>query len=376
MKKEEFIKWPDIIKIPDPETTRTIFFHVVVHFWRAENDPHYFQSHFFPQDVSQVLLRIDHRLYKSGRYHVYEIGKEDWVGVWDETPYHVEFQPGISSLYLDHGDYRHDFQLFLRSFLKHIKEHVRYYPLLESVYKMVEASPLVPWKCSVCRSYNDWSSKVVHMLMLDNTPVAPSSLLYLLTHQNKKMGISLPDAFVSQFSSLSELLMVALRRFFHCFEKICEQTSATDPIVILNYLIMILEKYVSVYTIDQIHEFEQNCARDMKTCLYKEFKFLQTRNIAIHSFPRDMMIIRDIFPMLVSVWSMSAEPLEGSSPGMLLLFYHMLLKDPVMNDLDKTHVVRHALDVSMPITRPMTREEKSVFPEYHPLLRHTIFQSS
>lgn len=371
--KDEFITWTDIIRVPDPETTLTILLHVIVHFWRAEYDKEYYQTNVFPQDISQVVLRIDHQLYKQTRYHIYEVGDNDLTGVWDETPYHVGFRGQDKPLcHLDHGDYRHDFQLFLRSFLRNIKDHSRYYPPLHRLVKILENFSLLQWKCSVCRSYNDWSRKVVETILLENVSIAPSSLLFLMTFKNKKMA----ETFQTDCSTLDELLMVAIRRFFLHFEKIHEQTNM-DPIIILENLITILDKYTSVYSADQIHEFEQGCIRDMKTYLYKEFKYLRTRSIGIHYFPRDMMIIRDLFPMLVSAWSSASIPNQGSSPGLLMLFYNMLFEDRAIEktNLDGMVVVQHALDKSLPMMRHPTPKEKTEFTSYHPLLRPCLFQS-
>lgn len=383
MKKEEFIKWTDIIKIPDPETTLTIFLHIVVHFWRAESDIEYYKAHSFPQNISDVILFIDHNLYEKTRYHLYEINNSDHIGVWDETPYRVEnFRSShmtCSGGCLDHGDYRHDFQLFLRSFLKQIKSYTKFYPSLDRLHKILTHFPLLQWKCSVCRMYNEWSREFVETLLLEkNVSISPSSLLFLLTNSNKKLGEIVPDELRTQFRSLNELLTSALRRFFIHFHKIYEQTS-TEPIVILEQLICILEKYTSAYAIDQIHEFEHQCARDMKNYLYENFKFLRTKEIQIHHFPRDMMIIRDIFAMIVGIWSSSCHDLPGASPGIIMLLYNVLFKDKALYaDLDTLLplVVFNSLDSSVPITRHMTPKEINVFTDYHPLLRQTVFQTT
>jgi hypothetical protein len=380
--KEEVIQWGNIIQIPDPETTLTIFLHLVVHYWRAENNPEYYRTHFFPQDVGSVLLRVDHHLYQKIRYHLYEVNKEDYIGVWDQTPYHLDFRHLYADrkdgdgVFLDHGDYRHEFQLFLRSFLKEIKKHMKYYPSLDRLYKILSHFPLLQWKCPVCRLYNDWSRGFIETFLLEkNVSISPSSLLYLLTCSNKKIHEPIPDELKGQHTSLNELLVSALGRFFVHFEKIYEQTS-TEPIIILDQLITILEKYASVYTIDQIHEFENQCARDMKNYLYDQFKFLRTKTIQIHHFPRDMMIIRDIFAMMVGIWSASSLP--DGSPGILMLLYNMLFQDKALGqDLQGAQplVVFHSLEDALPITRHMTPKEINVFTDYHPLLRQTIFKT-
>lgn len=378
--KQEVIKWDHIINIPDPETTLTILGHIIIHFWRAENNHDYYKTHFFPQKVEDVFLRIDHQLHQKTRYQLYEINNDDHIGIWDETPYHLDFshsQKKDDNFYFDHGDYKHDFQLFLRSFLKHIKYQTKYYPSLDRLYKILSYFPLLHWKCPVCRLYNDWSRGFTEKLLLEkNLSVAPSSLLFLLTFSNKKIG-EIHDELTDQLESLNQLLVSALQRFFLHFEKIYEQTS-TDPLVILNALIIILEKYTSVYSTDQIHEFEQQCTRDMKNYLYDKFKFLRTKSIPIHTFPRDMMIIRDLFGIIVGIWSLSSPTVPDSSPGILMLLYNMLFQDrALLKDLNTVQplVVIHSLENGLPLTRHMTPDEINIFTEYHPLLRQTIFQS-
>lgn len=374
--KEEFITWDELIRIPDPDAILTILLHVVAHFWRAEGDKDYYQSHLFPQDVSNVVLRIDHQMYKKPRYHLYEVGGGDNVGIWDDTPYHVEFrEKEQKSFHLNHGELRHDFQLFLRSFLKHVKNHSKYYPSLDRMIKIIENFRLLQWKCSICQCYNEWSRDVIKTILKDNVPIAPASLLFLLTFKNNNNKQNMMD---HQSQALDDLLMVALRRFFMNFEKIQEQTSA-DPLVILENFILILEKYLSIYTIDQIHEFEQECARDIKTYLYREFKYIKTRLIEIHYLPRDMMIIRDLFPMLISRWtSLSDAPSHDMSPGFLMLFYNMLFEDKVIHHkkMDNVMIVYHPLDGSLSIVRPMTFSEQKEIADYHPLLRPFLFQKS
>lgn len=367
--KEEYISWGDVIRVGDPETTLTLFLHVVAHYWRAEKSEQYYQTHVFPQDVGDVLLWVDHPLYKKIRYHLYEVGEGDMVGVWDETSYHLDFRrEGVG--FLDHGDYRHSFQLFLRSFLKTIRKFGKYYPSLDRLCEVLTHFPLLQWKCPVCRLYNDWSRKWMGAFLLDkNISVAPSSLLCLLTYRNKQVSPAPQD----HARSLEGLLGSALDRFFFHFEKIQEQTCA-DPISILQELIVVLEKYTSVYTVDQVHEFEQQCARDMRHCLYDRFKFLRTKDIPIHHFPRDMMIIRDVFSMILGIWSASSPPLPDGSPGVLLLLHGMLFQDRALDrDRSAALVVFHPFGDTPPTTRPMTPQEALTLAEHHPLLRPSVF---
>lgn len=149
--KEEIIKWDSIIMVPDPDTVLTIFLHIIVHFWRAENDTDYYKTYSFPQNIEDVFLRVDHQMYKKTRYHLYEVDNE-YIGIWDETPFHVDLRSNNrkSNVFsLDHNDHRHDLQLFLRSFLKYIKD----YPSLEHLYKLLSNFPLLQWKCNVCCLY-------------------------------------------------------------------------------------------------------------------------------------------------------------------------------------------------------------------------------
>lgn len=371
--KKEIISWTDIIKIPDPDTTLTIFLHVLIHFWRAETNQEYYKTNVFPQSVSDVVLETDHTLYQKPRFHLYEIKTGEWVGIWDETPYHVNFQSKNKTIYLDHGDFRHDFQLFLRSFLKQIKNYTNYYTSFDLLHKLLLRFPIFQWKCPVCCFYNDWSQKFIgSMLLHKQITIAPSSLLYLLTYQNKKLvETNKMECFTpTEVEPFYPIMSSALERFFIEFEKLYEQTSA-DPILMIGLLITILEKYTMKYSIDQIHEFEQSCTRDMKNILYHEYKFLQTKAIGIHHFPRDLMLIRDVFPIILQSFAATQDP----SVCILFVLYNTLFEDKVLSK--NIHslqplVVYHSF--SNILTRSMTPEEINDFSNYHPLLRHELFR--
>lgn len=370
--KKEIISWSDVIKISDPDTTLTIFLHVLIHFWRAENNIEYYKTHVFPQTISDVFLHIDHQFYQKPRFHLYEIKKDEWIGLWDETLYHIEFQSRNKSIYLDHGDYRHDFQLFIRSFLKQIKPYTTYYPSLNLLHKILSSFPIVKWKCPVCCFYHDWSQQLIGaMLLQKQVTIAPSTLLHLLTWGNNYTPTE--KLTFSQIQPFFPLVESALDRFFTEFEKLSQQTSA-NPILMIGLLITTLEKYTVHYTMDQVHEFEQSCARDMKNVLYQEYKFLQTKTVSFHHFPRDLMLIRDIFPMIIQSFDSIPDP--SSSVGILFLLYNMLFQDKVIGKdiklLSPTVVFHSFSDTSI---RSMTTEENTIFTNYHPLLRQEIFLS-
>ena len=186
--------------------------------------------------------------------------------------------------------------------------------------------------------------------------------MVLLTHKNRvgAQEYALEDGMVG-------LLEASLRRFFSHFGKICAQTSA-EPTDILANLIGILDGHVGAHTTDRLHEFEQECVRDMKTHLYREFRFLKTSDVSISTFPRDMMIARDLFPIIAASWAGADTP--DMSPGLLFLLCQMLLGDRLFScsSLDCALVCRDNGSV-----RAMTSDEAGVLAHYHPLLRHDVF---
>ena len=338
----------------NPEIILTIFLHIVAHYWKAENNPEYYRSNSFPRHVSDVVLTTDHTLYRKPRLHLYEIKKKEYVGVWDESIYHIGFA-SVGKTCLDSGDYRHDFQLFLKSFLTHIAPFTHYYPLLKDLFEIVSHFPLLSWKCLVCQNWIKTCSSSE-----DNALVR-----CLLSYKNKKTNTDTPK---EQAPSFVLLLQKILARLLPELKKILEQTSA-DPILIIEKLIDIVEKYTSTYSIDQADEFETQCARDMKNYLYQEFKFLQTKKISIHHFPRDMIMTRDIFSILADIWS---DPISSqSSPGIMMLLCTMHFRDRVLEN-DLTNLQPHVLITDV-VRRPMTEQEKIELSNYHPLLRHAIF---
>lgn len=360
----QYILLTEVLKLPDPHTIISLFSQILVHFWRAEE-----MNYVCPQHVSQVRLQVDHLLYQKKRYHLYEIHPHDFIGLWDETPYHIEFRYETTTW--NHDDYRHCFQLFLISFLEEIQQYRQYYPELDRFYHVLISFPILEWKCLVCRSYKEWSEKIVETCLLKDIPLDRSFLLFLLTHKNPKIGKKLSDTL--PLEPLKQVLEEKLVSFFKEFQKITVQTT-TVPHGILDPLLSILEKYTSTYTTDQIEEFEKVCAKDMKTHLYQHFKFLQTKEIHVSQFPRQLMTIRDLFALMVTSWaSLEMEP--PSSPGILFLLFHVLLEDRVMQQpfTEIPFVVFHTLDGATPTIRHMTPTELNALRDHHPLLRQTIF---
>lgn len=341
----------------NPEIILTIFLHIVAHYWKAESNQDYYQANSFPRHVSDVVLTIDHSLYQKPRLHLHEIKEKEYIGVWDESIYHVGFADGGRTC-LNASDYRHDFQLFLRSFLTHIQPFTQYYPLLRDLFAIVSHFPLLTWKCLVCQQ---WSTISGSGYGDDNGIVR-----CLLSHRNKKTTNT--DTPKGQAPTFVVFLEKILGRFLPELKKILEQTSA-DPIVIVEKLIDIVEKYTATYSIDQAEEFETQCAKDMKNYLYHEFKFLQTKKISIHHFPRDMIMARDIFSILTDLWTDQRSP--QCSPGMLFLLCMVHFRDAVL-EKDLSNMQAQVI-ISDVVRRPMTAHEQMELAHYHPLLRHGIF---
>ena len=376
----ELIAWADVMKIPSPETILVVLWQIIIYFWKAELDPEFYRNNSFPHNVSDILLHIDHSMYQKIRYHVYTLNNQETTGVWDVSPYWVDFTTIQSnkSKYLDHGDYRHPFQLFLRSFLRSIRKYTKFHPSLERVSNIISKLPLLHWKCPVCKKYDEWSHNFIETALLESgVSISSSTFLYLISYKNNKIYEKDEERVeTQQCKELIDILHRALLRFFNEFQKIYEQTS-TDPTLILKNLIEILEEYTDIYTIDQIHEFEQSCSKKMKSYLYNEFKFMKTKTIGINNFPRDMIVIRDIFPMIIRDWCVETDSSATSSPCVLMLCSYILFKDPA---LESKLTTSEPLVVFQPFSttenktiRHMTPSEIDNLVDYHPLIRSNFF---
>lgn len=339
----------------NPEIIVTIFLHIVAHYWKAENNSDYYQTNSFPRHVSDVVLTSDHSLHHKPRFYLYEIKEKEHVGIWDESIYHVSFAKQAKTCW-NSQDGRHDFQLFLQSFLVSIQPFTPYYPILKDLFDIVSHFPLLAWKCAVCKNWSKTFSYQGNERMVSS----------LLTFRNKKSTQHLSN---EQFPRFAQLLEKLLTRFLSEFKKIYEQTSA-DPIVIMENLVDIVENYTQRYSIDQMDEFDNHCAKDMKNYLYHEFKFFQTKSIHMDHLVRDMILTRDIFSILTTQWS---EPLSSlSSAGILMMLCLSHFRDAVLDE-EFSDMRPYVVVVSESIRRRMTEQEKLDLVHYHPLLRHTLF---
>lgn len=372
-----------MVKLPFPEWILTILWQVVIHFWKADADRSFYIKNNMPTGMPDVQLEVDHGMRETPRFHIHHLNDHDTAGLWDDTPFWVGFAQETPTTFLEHGDYRHPFQLFLKSFLKNTRRYVKHYPSMELAHKIIMKMPVLTWKCRVCQKYDQWSHQFIENELLEHdTSISASTLLFLLTHQNKKLktidGSAVHPSLVNQLDDLCQMLTMALHRFFLEFEKIYEQTSL-DPTIIIRNLLGVLAKYP--HPIEQIHDFEQACAKDMKSYLYRQFKFLRTNSISIAHFPRDMLIARDLFCTIVGIWSRKQNQEHvSSSPGVLMLMSYMFFQDKALGmDLSKTQpllVIHPKDDAKHPIVRTMTPPESDVMQEYHPILRPALFSDA
>lgn len=380
----DIVPWTEIMKLPFPEWILTILWQVVIHFWKAETDHVFYEKHRMPVAVSDVHVEVDHDMTNQSRFHIHYLNDHDTAGLWDETPFWVAWDhvPETPITFLEHGDYRHPFQMFLKTFLRSTRKHVKHYPSIDLAHKIIMKMPVLTWKCSVCQKYDQWSRRFIENELLEHeTSISASTLLFLLTFDNRKLRTSVVSevhpSLVNQLGDLCQMLTMALHRFFSEFEKIYEQTSL-DPTHILRNLIGILAKYP--YPIEQIHDFEQACAKDMKSYLYRQFKFLRTNSISISHFPRDLLIARDLFCTIVNIWSrkQNNDKSPTSSPGMMMLMNYIVFQDKVVSkDLHTSSaplLVVHQQGNHKPCSvRSMTPPETDMLQEYHPILRPGLF---
>jgi hypothetical protein len=170
MEEHEKILFSEAIKIPCPETILSIFWQVIVFFWKAERKPSFYHKHTFPHSVQEIPLKIDHRFHGKARYHLFPMTSEDATGIWDESCFWIDFENiqncNLSPDFMEHGDYRHAFQLFLKSFLKTIKKYIKYHPALFRLHNVLLRMSIMKWKCPICRKYNQWSRDFIDAQIL------------------------------------------------------------------------------------------------------------------------------------------------------------------------------------------------------------------
>lgn len=376
----ETMMWSEAIKIPSPDSVLAIFWQLMIYFWKAELDDDFYRARAFPISVEEVRLRIDHRFYQRARYHVLEIREGEAAGVWDTTPFSVDFGSFSHAHFLEHGDYRHAYQLFLRSFLKILRRQALYHPSLLLMKRILMQLPILKWKCPVCKKYNQWSRSFIETQLLEhNLSIAPSTLSYLLTYRNEGLRSGEETVDPDQLDEFLPILTETLRRFFTDFEKIYEQTSM-DPVHILKNLIDILGKHAQPFAMmEEIEKYETACSKEMKSYLFYQFKFLKTRSLKISHFPRTMMILREVFTSIMNIWRQTVRDeitTNRSSPGTVILLGYLLFRDPVLDTSHDTPIlVVYPTSIDRPVIRAMVPPEIEQLRDYHPVLRPYLFLS-
>ena len=381
--EEESMMWSEAIKIPSPDSMLAIFWQIMIYFWKAELDQNFYRSRSFPVAVEDVRLRVEHRFHQRSRYHVFEIQGGEASGIWDTTPFSVDFSCFSHGNLLDHGDFRHAYQLFLRSFLKSLKKQASYHPPLLLMKRILMRLPILTWKCPVCKKYNQWSRDFIEAQLLEHSlSIAPSTLSYLLTYRNEGLRSSTEETVHrDQLEEFLPILTETLRRFFTDFEKIYEQTSM-DPVHILKNLIDILLKHARPFAMDDIEKYETECSKEMKSYLFRQFKFLKTRTLKVSHFPRTMMILREVFASVMHIWRSAidgdAAMTRRSSPGTVVLLGYLLFHDPVLSPRPPQQhqtplLVTYPKSIDKPVVRPMLPPEIDQLQDYHPVLRPYLF---
>jgi len=391
--EDERILFSEVIKIPSPETILTIFWQVIIYFWKAERNIRFYREHTLPHSLEEIPLRIDHRFHERARFHVFPMTSEDATGVWDETCYWIDYtgihNGNLSPDFMEHGDYRHAYQLFLKSFLKTLKKYVRYYPVLQKLQNVLLKMSILKWKCPVCKKYNGWSRDFIDRQILESDlSIAPSTLLFLLNYRNEYRREEDTMMNHGEITDMMEILQVTLGRFFDHFTTIYHQTSI-NPILILQNLIDILEKHARGKRVEEIGDFESACAREMKHYIFTQFKYMKTKDVRVSRFPRDLMISRDVFRMMLFSWKkkeiMDARTTASSSPGILILLHNLIFDDRALAHSRKSallsissppilviHPVSHH-ESSKVSLRNLTPPEADEMMDYHPILRPLLF---
>jgi len=379
------IQWKEVIKLPFPEWILAVFWQVMIRFWWVDVFPERYTGTSLPLTIDDVRILVDNRMRDKVRYHVYTLKPDEVAGILDESPFWIDITRSTDAIrFLEHGDYRHSQQLFLRSFLQAIR--TRNEPELREIRKIIRKCPCLSWKCPVCKRYRKWSMDFIESEFLTHgVSVSPSTLLFLLSRDN--LGLREIPAPVSvigerEYRSMISVMETALHRFFVEFEKIYNQTSV-DPSRILARLIEILLRFMKGRNIEEIGAVEDACAREMRSYILSQFKYIKTKTIAIAGFPRSMMIIREIFVSIVDYWKsesvLNKNPSE--SPGVFLLLSYMMFPDrALVRSIRETDLLVLHSNVSdgapPPVIRYMTPPEITEFTDYHPLLRPFAYMSS
>jgi hypothetical protein len=195
-----------------------------------------------------------------------------------------------------------------------------------------------------------------------------------LTYRNDLCDSDTVNA--DQLRDFLEILADTLCSFFTGFEKIYEQTSI-DPVHILKNLLDILLRHARDRPVEEVGVYEADCAKEMKAYLFQQFKFLKTKSVKVASFPRTLMILREVFASVIQIWRTS-DPLPHSSPGIVILLSYLLMKDHAITSTTSSRpllLVTYPLSIDQPIVREMVPPESERLRDYHPVLRPYIFLS-
>jgi hypothetical protein len=378
---QELIPWSEAMKIPSQEWILAIFWQTMIYFWKGEMDNEFYRTHRFPHSVDDVLLRVDHRFRDTIRYHVFEIGDEA-TGILDESPFWIHYegfqdlkQPSIPYRYLEHGDYRHVFQYYIRSIMKRIKRYCVIYPDINRLYRILQKLKILNWRCPVCRVFQSWNQQITENLLAEHhLHVSRSEIIFLLTHENVSLRTSELTEECGDMQELTTILTKCLTQFFEELEPICEGTSINNFLILQN-LIEILNHHSKDRPLEDIIYYERDVCRDIKDYLYKQFRFIQSLSIA--NIPRNLLIARDVFATLVKEWHrLYQDDNRSFSPGLILLLQYLIFDDRAVNLKKKeTMLVSYENNMNTRWIRAMTPPELDDFTTYHPLLRAFLFSS-
>lgn len=366
----ENILWTDLLKIPHPQWMISIFWRTMLLFWRQELNPDLEFSERLPQMMKDVHLSIDPKGFSSRRYHIYTLSESEQIGIWDESPFNLSFpKESISSQpFLEHG-YHHSFLNLLKDVENNIKPVLdidpQYIILLQIIQKAKQRFSI---SCSNCKEFLMWCH---HFLENEYTKhkisVAPSVLVFLLHHKNTRKKIINTNK-----QQCYTVLEKALHAFLVSFFPIQEQT-IMNPMLLLQGLIQILENHHC--TLENLKDTEENCAKDMKSYLFKTLKFLKTKSLQINHFPRFLLVARESFKALLE--SIPSVEKSTSSIGHLMLLSFLFFEDRSINSppTEKDRVLFYNEKGNLVEERYFTEEECSKFIDYHPLLRPSVFQN-
>lgn len=367
---KEKLVWSDLCKTPQPQWMLSVFWRVLISFWKQELDPSLDHPR-LPLTMEEVVLKLRPDGFFRRKYHIYSLSNSEKIGIWDESPFDISFSTVTKKIipFYEHGIH-HALSSLLKDVGKNMEEIATYDPQFPLVQKVLSKSPVLNYRCRTCSEVVSWIHGFLDSEYRENKiSVAPSVVMFLLRYKNKRREASTE---INRKQCL-DVMEKALHSFLSSFFQIQEQTTM-DPILLLQGLIDVLDR--KDCTFENLGEKELECSQEMRSFLLTTLKFIKTKSIQVQHFPRLLIIARESFLSLVQTLPIVDQVFEGSV-GHLLLMNFLCFEDRALSSppTTKDSIVFYREDGSMLSERLFSEEECARFTDYHPLLRHSLFDN-